>query len=78
MTKPLSAKFTVNPVVNLLVTRVPISSETSNGIVHSHMKIALCICMILTIIIFSFFINRNDYWIVGYWLSTYGCCCCMK
>jgi len=28
MTEPLSAKCTVNPVVNSLVTRVPISSET--------------------------------------------------
>jgi len=33
MTEPLSAKCTVHPVVNLLVTRVPISRETSNGIV---------------------------------------------
>ena len=41
MTEPLSAKCTVNPVVNVLVTRVPISRETSNGIVHSHIKIAL-------------------------------------
>ena len=23
-------------------------------------------------------VNRNDYWIVVYWLSTYGCWCCMK
>jgi len=78
MTEPLSAKCTDNPVVYLLVTRVPISSETSNGIVHSHIKIALFISMILTIFGFPFFINRNDYWIVGYWLSTYVCWCCMK
>jgi len=23
-------------------------------------------------------VNRNDYWIVGYWLSTYDCWCCIK
>ena len=39
----------------LLVTRVLISSETSNGIVHSHIKIALFISMILTIFVFPFF-----------------------
>jgi len=28
--------------------------------------------MTLTIFVFAFFlINRNDYWIVGYWLGTY-------
>jgi len=68
MTETLSEKCTVNPGVNLLVTRVLISSETSNGIVHSHIKIALFISMILTIIVFLFFINRNRYW-----LSTYVC-----
>jgi len=70
MTEPLSAKCTVNSFVNLLVTRVPISIETSNGIVHSHIEIALFISMILTIFVFPFFINRNDYRIVGYWLGT--------
>ena len=39
----------------LLVTRVLISSETSNDIVHSHIKIALFISMILTIFVFPFF-----------------------
>jgi len=37
MTQPLSAKCTVNPFVNLLVTRVAIWRETSNGIVYSHL-----------------------------------------
>jgi len=69
MTEPLSAVCTVNPVVNLLVTRVPISSETSYGIVYSDIKIPLFMSLILTILAFPFFINRND-WIVGYWLST--------
>jgi len=64
MTEPLSAKCTVNSVVNVLVTRVSISSDTSNGIAHSHIKIALFISMILTIFVSPFFINRNDYWIV--------------
>jgi len=41
MTEPLSAECTVNPVVNLLVTRVSISSETTNVIVHSDIKIYL-------------------------------------
>ena len=49
----------VNTVVNLLVTRVPISIETSTGIVHSHIKIAPFIPMILTIFVFPFFINRT-------------------
>jgi len=52
MTEPLSAKCTVNPVVNVLVTRVAISRETSNGTVHSHIKIALFISMIHTIFVF--------------------------
>jgi len=51
MTEPLSAKCTVNPVVNVLVMCVPISSETSNGIVHSHIRIALFISIILTIFV---------------------------
>ena len=54
MTEPLSVKCTANPVVNLLVTRVPISSETSNGIVYSHSIIALFISIILTIFVFPF------------------------
>ena len=78
MTEPLSAKCTVNPVVNLLVTRVPTSRETSNDIFHSHIKIAQFISMILTIFVFLVLTNRNDYWIVEYWLSTYVCWCCMK
>ena len=78
MTDPLSAKCTVNPVVNLLVTHVPMSNEYSNDIVHSHIKIAVFISMILTIFVFPLFINRNDYWIGGYRLSTYVCWCCME
>ena len=50
--EPLSATCTVNPGVNLLVTRV--SSETCNGIGHSHIKIALFISMTLTICVFPF------------------------
>jgi len=25
-----------------------------------------------------FLVNRNDYWIVGYWLSTFDCWCYIK
>jgi len=67
------------PVSNLLATCVTyIANETSNDIVHSHIEIALFISMTLSIFVFPFFINRNDYWIVGYWLSTYVCWCCMN
>ena len=32
--------------------------------------------MTLTIFVYTLFlINRNDYWIVEYWLSTYVLCC---
>jgi len=48
-------------VINLLVTCVPMSGKTSNVIVHSHIEIALSISIILTIFVFPFFINRNDY-----------------
>jgi len=66
------------PSCNLLVTRVPISRETSNDIFHSHIKIAQFISMILTIFVLTFFINCTDYWIVRYGLSTYVCWCCMN
>jgi len=69
MTEPLSAKCTLNPVVNLLGTRVLLSNETSYGIVL-FIHYALFISMILTIFVFLVLTNRNDYWIVGYWLST--------
>jgi len=65
------------PVINLVVTCVPISRETSNGIVHSHIEIALFISM-TPFLYTNFLINRNDYWILEYWLSTYVCWCCMK
>ena len=57
MAEPVSAKCLVNPVVNLLVTRVPLSSETSNGIVYSHIIIAPFISMILTIFVLTFFLS---------------------
>jgi len=41
-------------VINLLVTCVPISRETSTVIVQSHIEIALFISMILTIFVFPF------------------------
>ena len=41
------------PVINLLVTCVHISSETSYGIVHSHIEITLVITYRLCVPIFS-------------------------
>ena len=41
-------------MINLLVTCVPISRETCNVIVHSHIEIALFISMILTTFVFPF------------------------
>jgi len=66
MTEALSTKCTVNPAVNVLFTRVSISSETNNDIVHSNIKIALFISIILTIFVFPFFIKCHDYRIVRY------------
>jgi len=41
-------------VINLLVTCVPISRETSNVIIHSHIELFLFISMILTIVVIPF------------------------
>jgi len=57
-----SAKGTGYPVINLLVMCVPISMKTDND---------------LPSLVTPFLVNRNGYWIVGYWLSTYECGCCM-
>jgi len=54
-----------------------ISIETNNVIVHPHFEIALFISMTPAILSSPFLINRNNYWIVGYWLSTYVCWYCM-
>jgi len=42
------------------------SKATSNDIVHSHIEYLLFISTTLTIFVFPFSHQRNDYWIVGY------------
>jgi len=74
MTEPLSVKGTANPVINLIVMCVPISMKTNNDVYSSHIESYL-----FPWDLSSFFVNRIDYWIVGYWhTSTYEWWCCMK
>ena len=55
-------------MINLLVTCVPISRETSNVIVYSHIEIALFSSMILTFFVFPFShqsLRLLDRWILA-------------
>ena len=72
MTEPLSAKGTGYPVINLLVMCVPMLMKTNNDPNNSHIEIYL-FPRHLPYLATLFLVNRNDYWIVGYWLSTYDC-----
>jgi len=74
MTEPLSEKDMVYSVINLLVMCVPISMKTDAN--NSHIESYLL--PYLPSLATPFLVNCNDYWIVGYWLSTYDCWCCMK
>ena len=77
MTEPISAKGTGYPIINLLLMCVPISMKTNKDANNSHIEIYLFPRHLPSLAI-PFLINRIDFWIVGYWLSTYVCWNCMN